>query len=48
MLELAGYYGRDSAAVGPVLASMTTNLLIALGDSPERVKQSQRSAIGGV
>jgi AcrR family transcriptional regulator len=44
MLELAGYYGDDGAAVGPVLAAMTSNLLVALGDSPERVKQSQRSA----
>jgi hypothetical protein len=48
MLELAGYYGRDGAALGPVLASMTMNLLIALGDSPEQVKRSQRSATGGV
>jgi AcrR family transcriptional regulator len=45
MLELAGYYGADGAAVGPVLATMTSNLLVALGDSPERAKQSQRSAV---
>jgi AcrR family transcriptional regulator len=45
MLELAGYYGGSAAAVGPVLASATTNLLVALGDSPERLEQSQRSAI---
>jgi len=45
MLELAGYYGADGAAVAPVLAAMTRNLLVALGDSPDRVKQSQRSAI---
>lgn len=45
MLELAGYYGDDSAAVGPVLAAMTTNLLVALGDSRERVEESQRLAI---
>jgi AcrR family transcriptional regulator len=47
MLELAGFYGDGSAAVGPVLGSMTTNLLVALGDSPERVKKSQRAAFGG-
>jgi AcrR family transcriptional regulator len=47
MLELAGYYGADGAAVGPVLATMTANLLVALGDSPERVRQSQRSAVAG-
>ena len=41
MLELAGFYGDDGAAVGPVLAAMTTNLLVALGDSPERVEQSR-------
>jgi AcrR family transcriptional regulator len=45
MLELAGYYGGDSAAVGPVLAGMTTNLLVALGDSRELVERSQRSAV---
>ncbi len=44
MLELAGYYGDEGAAVGPVLAASTAQLLVALGDSPERVKQSQRSA----
>jgi AcrR family transcriptional regulator len=46
MLELAGYYGDDGAAVAPVLGSMTSNLLVALGDSPERVKQSLQSARG--
>ncbi len=46
MLELAGFYGDDDAAVEPVLASMTANLLVALGDSPERVRRSQRSAFG--
>ena len=45
ILELAGYYGADGSAVGPVLATMTSNLLVALGDSPERAKQSQRSAL---
>ena len=44
MLELAGYYGADGAAVAPVLGSMTSKLLVALGDSPERVAQSRRSA----
>ncbi|OOK66921.1 transcriptional regulator, tetR-family [Mycobacterium kansasii] len=46
MLELAGFFGGESATVPPVLAAMTTNLLVALGDSPERVRQSQRSAFG--
>jgi hypothetical protein len=45
MLELAGYYGADGSAVGPVLGGLTTSLLVALGDSPERVQQSQRSAV---
>ena len=45
MLELAGYYGADGAAAAPVLAAMTSNLLVALGDSPARAKQSQRSAV---
>ena len=46
MLELAGYFGGDGAVVGPVLGTMTTNLLVSLGDSPERVRQSQRAASG--
>jgi AcrR family transcriptional regulator len=45
MLELAGYYGADGSAVRPVLGGLTTNLLVALGDSPQRVQQSQRSAV---
>lgn len=45
MLELAGFYGARGNAVGPVLASLTTNLLISLGDSPERVRESQRLAV---
>jgi AcrR family transcriptional regulator len=45
MLELAGYYGDDGAAVAPVLGSMTSKLLVALGDSPERVARSQQSAM---
>lgn len=44
MLELAGYYGDDGSAVAPVFDAMTSNLLVALGDSPERVSQSLRSA----
>jgi|GEM_PF-6877980 hypothetical protein len=45
MVELAGYYGGDGAAVGPVLPGLTTNLLVAHGDSAEQVELSQRSAI---
>jgi AcrR family transcriptional regulator len=45
MLELAGYYGAQGSAVVPVLAALTTNLLISLGDSPERVHESQRLAV---
>ena len=45
MLELAGYYGAQGSAVGPVLAALTTNLLVALGDSPERVRESQQAAL---
>jgi AcrR family transcriptional regulator len=43
MLELAGFFGdtQDRAmAVGPVLGPMATGLLVALGDSPERVAES--------
>lgn len=47
MLELAGFYGDDGAAIAPVLAAMTSNLIVALGDSPERVERSRRAA-GGV
>jgi AcrR family transcriptional regulator len=45
MLELAGFYGAQGSAIGPVLGSLTTNLLISLGDSPERVRESQRLAV---
>jgi AcrR family transcriptional regulator len=45
MLELAGFYGDDGAAVRPVLDALSANLLVGLGDSPERVAQSQRSAM---
>jgi AcrR family transcriptional regulator len=45
MLELAGFYGAQGNAVVPVLASLTTNLLMSLGDSPERVQESQRLAV---
>jgi len=45
MLELAGFYGDDGSAFVPVLAAMTANLLVALGDSPERVQQSQQAAV---
>ena len=44
MLELGGFYGGDGSAVAPVLDAMTSNLLLALGDSPERVAQSLRLA----
>lgn len=47
LLELAGFYGDDGTAVEPVLAAMTANLLVALGDSPEHVKRSQQSASSG-
>jgi AcrR family transcriptional regulator len=45
MLELAGFYGDEGAAVGPVLGAMSTKLLVALGDSPERVNQSLLSSV---
>jgi AcrR family transcriptional regulator len=45
MLELAGFYGAQGSAIGPVLGSLTANLLISLGDSPEQVRESQRLAV---
>lgn len=47
MLELAGYYGDDGSAVAPVLTAMTSNLLVALGDTAERVAQSVQAAFSG-
>jgi AcrR family transcriptional regulator len=44
MLELAGYYGDDGSAVAPVFDAMTSNLLVALGDSPEEAARSLHSA----
>lgn len=40
MLELAGYFGDDGAAVVPVLATTIGNLLVALGDTPDRLMAS--------
>ncbi|CPR11880.1 TetR family transcriptional regulator [Mycobacterium bohemicum DSM 44277] len=40
MLELGGFYGDDGSAVALVLDSMRSKLLVALGDSPERVASS--------
>ncbi len=45
MLELAGYYGAQGSAVVPVLAGLTGNLLVALGDSPELMQKSQLDAV---
>jgi len=45
MLELAGFYGAQDSALGPVLASLMTNLFVSLGDSPEQVQESQRLAV---
>jgi AcrR family transcriptional regulator len=41
MLELAGYYGGDGSAVGPVLGALAVNTLMSLGDSAEAVQVSQ-------
>jgi AcrR family transcriptional regulator len=48
MLELAGFFGAAGAAVEPVLAAMTTNLLVALGDSPDQIQRSQQSASSAI
>lgn len=45
MLELAGFFGTDGSAFGPVLGTVTTRQLVALGDSPERVERSRLSAM---
>ena len=44
MLELAGYFGSDGTAVGPVLGATVGNLLVALGDSPEHLLRSLTAA----
>lgn len=47
MLELAGHFGDSAdsrAAALRVLVPMTSSLLVALGDSPEQVRRSLRSA----
>jgi AcrR family transcriptional regulator len=45
MLELAGFYGAQGSAVGPVLGWLTANLLVSLGDSPELVRKSQQASV---
>jgi AcrR family transcriptional regulator len=47
MLEQAGFFGEKGAAVVPVLVALTNSLLVALGDSPDRIKQSQLALRGG-
>ncbi len=44
MLELAGYYGHDDTAVVSVLGQLLANLLVAMGDSRERVAASLAAA----
>lgn len=44
MLELAGYFGGDGTAVGPVLGATVGNLLVALGDKPDRLIVSLTAA----
>ena len=46
MLELAGFFGDDTGAAGPVLSPMATGLLVSLGDSPQRVAQSLAAVVG--
>lgn len=49
MLELAGFFGDVTASDGAaaaVLSPMATALLVALGDTPERVAQSLAAVIG--
>lgn len=44
MLELAGFWGGDGVAVGPVLGSLSSDLLFAFGDKPERIAASTAAA----
>jgi AcrR family transcriptional regulator len=41
MLELAGYFGGDGSAVGPVLGELAANTLVSLGDAVEAVQASR-------
>ena len=45
MLELAGFYGSDEAALGIVLGRLATHALIALGDRPEALRASQAASL---
>jgi AcrR family transcriptional regulator len=45
MLELAGFFGSDGSAIGPVLGTATANALLALGDSLPLLEQSQRAML---
>ena len=40
MLELAGFFGNDGAALGSVLGGLAGNNLLALGDRPEALQVS--------
>jgi AcrR family transcriptional regulator len=44
MLELADYFGCDGYAVAPVLGALVGNLLVALGDTPDKLVGSLGAA----
>lgn len=44
MLELAGFFGDDGAAVGPVLGGLGMHVLLGLGDDPAALQASAVAA----
>jgi hypothetical protein len=45
LLELAGYLGQDDAGLESVLLPLGASVLKGWGDSPEKVKKSQKLAL---
>ena len=45
MLELAGYFGHEGHGVTEILAPITVDLLVGMGDDRERTNQSLADAV---
>ncbi|VCT90976.1 hypothetical protein MHAS_02686 [Mycolicibacterium hassiacum DSM 44199] len=44
MLEMAGFFGHEGHGMAQILRPLTVNILVALGDRPDRVERSLAAA----
>ncbi|MGZ6780743.1 MAG: TetR-like C-terminal domain-containing protein, partial [Mycobacterium sp.] len=45
LLEIAGYFGREGHGLTQILAPATLDVLVGMGDDPQRVRQSLAAAL---